>query len=333
MRLLVLGGTVFLGRHVVEAALARGDEVSTFNRGLTAPGLHPEVEKLHGDRDGDLSALAGRTFDVVVDTSGFVPRVVRQSAELLADRVALYVFVSSISVYADLSRPGATEDAPVATVEDETTEDVGEHYGALKALCERVVEETLPGRTLVVRPGLIAGPHDPTDRFTYWPVRMARGGEVLAPAPPERLAQFVDVRDLAEWMRDIAGEGTTGTFSASGLPVSLGELLSTCSAVGGTESRVDWVDEDFLVEAGVQPWTELPLWLPGDEDSGAAEIDVTKALDSGLSLRPLAETVRDTLAWARGLDGPAPRQADGRYMPRTLTAEREAELLAAWHAR
>ena len=333
MRVLVLGGTVFLGRHVVEAALARGDEVTTFTRGQTAPELHPEVEKLRGDRDGALDALRGREWDVVVDTSGFVPRVVRQSTELLADNVALYVFVSSISVYADVSRPGVTEDAPLATVEDEATEDVGVHYGALKALCEQVVEQSLQGRTLVVRPGLIVGPHDPTDRFTYWPTRLARGGEVLAPAPPERLTQFVDARDLVEWIRNVAGEGTTGIFSATGMPVSFAELLRTCGAVAATASHVQWVTDDFLLEAGVQPWTELPLWLPGEEDAGHAEIDVTKALDTGLSLRPLEETVRDTLEWAQGLDGPAPRQADGRYTPRTLTPEREDELLAAWHAR
>jgi 2'-hydroxyisoflavone reductase len=333
VKLLVLGGTVFVGRHVVEAALARGDEVTLFNRGRTAADLFPNVEHVHGDRDGGLGALVGGEWDVVVDTSGFVPRVVRQSAELLAGSVALYVFVSSISVYADLNRPGATEEAPVATVEDVTIEDVSAHYGALKALCERVVEETLPERALIVRPGLIVGPHDPTGRFTYWPMRMARGGTVLAPAPPTGLTQFIDVRDVAEWMRDVAGEGTTGTFSATGMPVSFGELLETCSAVAETDSPVEWVAEDFLVEAGVQPWSELPLWLPGEEDAGHAELDVTKALDSGLSLRPLAETVRDTLDWARSLAGPAPRQADGRYTPQTLSPEREAELLAAWRAR
>jgi 2'-hydroxyisoflavone reductase len=333
VRVLVLGGTVFVGRHVVEAALARGDEVTLFNRGRTAAELFPGVERLRGDRDGGLDALRGGEWDVVVDTSGFVPRVVRQSAELLADRVALYVFVSSISVYADLSRPGVTENAPVLTVEDETTEDIDEHYGALKASCEEVVEQALPGRALIVRPGLIAGPDDPTGRFTYWPMRLARGGEVLAPAPPERFTQFIDVRDLVEWMRNIAGEGATGTFSATGMPVSFGELLRTCAAVTGTDSDVEWVDEDVLVEAGIHPWSELPLWLPGEEDAGHAELDVTKALDSGLSLRPLEETVRDTLLWAQGLAGPAPRQADGRYRVATLTPEREAELLAAWHAR
>ncbi len=200
MKLLVLGGTVFLGRHLVEAATARGHSVTLFNRGQHNPELYPEVEKLRGDRDSDLSALQGRRWDAVIDTCGYLPRAVRASAELLADAVDHYTFISSISVYADFHTPAMDESAPVGTLADETVEEVtGETYGPLKALCEQAAERALPGRVLNIRPGLIVGPHDPTDRFTYWPVRVARGGEVLAPGRPHVPVQVIDGRDLAEW--------------------------------------------------------------------------------------------------------------------------------------
>ncbi|MEP6892202.1 MAG: NAD-dependent epimerase/dehydratase family protein, partial [Gaiellaceae bacterium] len=200
MRLLVLGGTKFLGRAVVDASLATDHEITLFNRGETNAGLYPDVDQVHGDRDGGLGALAGSEWDAIVDTCGYFPRVVRQSAEALAEAVGAYCFVSSVSVYSDLSGV-VDEESPVGTLEDETTEEFGadfERYGPLKALCERVVQETFGERALIVRPGLIVGPYDPSGRFTYWPHRLARGGEVLAPGPPERLAQFIDVRDLAE---------------------------------------------------------------------------------------------------------------------------------------
>jgi len=262
MKVLVLGGTVFLGRHVVEAALARGDEVTIFTRGVTAPDLFPDVERLQGDRDGDLAALAGREWDAVVDTSGFVPRVVRQSAELLAGAVGVHCFVSSVSVYADFST-SPTEESAVQTLEDPASEDVDQHYGALKAACENVVVEVLGDRALIVRPGLIVGPHDPSGRFTYWPVRIARAGDVLAPGPPSRSVQIVDARDLAAWILDASERRVTGTYNAVAEPTSFEDLVVTCARVAGAEPSVTWVDEAFLQAEGVIPWTELPLWLPG----------------------------------------------------------------------
>src|SRR5688572_29497367 len=197
MRLLVLGGTKFLGRAVVEAAVARGHEPTLFHRGLTNPGLFPDLEHLRGDRDGGLAALQGRTWDAVIDPSGYVPRIVRASAELLADAVEHYTFISSISVYPSFPTPGMDESSPVGTLEDPTVEDVPAHYGPLKALCEQAAEAAMPGRVFHVRAGLIVGPNDPSDRFTYWPVRVAKGGDVLAPGSPERPVQIIDVRDLA----------------------------------------------------------------------------------------------------------------------------------------
>ena len=335
MRILILGGTVFLGRALVDAALARGHTLTLFNRGHSHPDLFPHVEQLHGDRSAGLEALQGRGWDAVVDTSGYVPRVVGASARLLADAVARYAFVSTISVYADVSRPGIDERAPVGVLADATTEEVtGETYGPLKALCEQAVEDALPGRALVVRPGLIVGPHDPTDRFTYWPVRVAAGGEVLAPGRPARSVQFIDVRDLAEWLLHMLETGGTGIYNATGAPerTTMGDLLATCAdvpasaAIAGEPARFTWVDEQFLLDQGVEPWMGLPLWLPEIDPStaGMFAVDVSRALAAGLAFRPLAGTVRATLDWA------ATRPADHTWRA-GLTRAREAELLAAWH--
>ena len=319
VRLLVLGGTKFLGRHVVDAALAGGHEVTIFTRGRTNPELYPEAEHLVGDRDGGLAALAGRSWDGVVDTSGYVPRVVRQSAELLRDAVERYVFVSSVSVYADFSRP-ISEETPVAELEDPASEDVEADYGALKAACERVVEEAFGDRATSVRAGLIVGPHDPTDRFTYWPRRLAAGGDVLAPGSPDAPVQFVDARDLAAWLLRLAEQGPGGAFNATGPaePLTFGELLERATAAIGSDANLVWTDEQRIVDAGVQPWTELPLWIPGDEYAGMEQADTSRARAAGLAFRPLEETVRDTLAWS--LEA-------GEQRP-TLTREREAEILA-----
>ena len=317
MRLLVLGGTRFLGKHVAAAALGAGHEVTLFTRGETNPGLFPEAEHLRGDRDGNLGALAGREWDVVVDTSGYVPRVVGASAELLAGAVERYVFISSISVYADFAEP-RDEGSPLAVLEEPTEEyHLSPAYGALKALCEAEIERALPGRALLVRPGLIVGPDDPTDRFTYWPRRTRRGGEILAPTPPERPVQFIDVRDLAEWIVRTAGAGSAGVYNATGRPgeVTFAALLEACGA-----QEVTWVDESFLVEHEVGDWMELPLWISPVEDEARCFqlVDVSRALAAGLTFRTLAETVRDVPEWT-GKAG--------------LTPEREADLLAAWHAR
>ena len=326
MRLLLLGGPKFLGRAVADAALAGGHELTFFNRGRTNPELYSllyaEVEKLVGDRDGGLGALAGRTWDAVVDTSGYVPHVVLVSAEALAGS-GLYCFVSSISVYADFSRP-IDEESELAPLGDQPVDEMApdySNYGALKALCEQAVRDVFGERALVVRPGLIVGPHDPTGRFTYWPHRAARGGEILAPGPPERTSQFVDVRDLGEWIVELCERKVAGTFNATHPGVTLGELLATSVAVAGSEASVTWVTDEFLVEREVGQWMEVPLWLSGPEHAYMDCADVSRALSEGLGFRPLEDTVRGTLEEASTTDAAG------------LSAEREAELLAAWHGR
>ena len=325
MRLLVLGGTKFLGRAVVESALARGHEVTTFTRGQTNPGLFPQVEALHGDRTSDLGALERGRWDVVVDTSGYVPAVVRASAELLSPAAELYVFVSSISVYPEFSQV-VHEESPLARLTegqpDDRLADDFSNYGALKALCEREASDAFGGRSLAVRAGLIVGPHDPTGRFTYWPHRVARGGAVLAPGPPDRPAQFVDVRDLADWIVGAAEERLTGPFNVTARGVQFGELLETARSVTGSDAAPVWVDEWFLLEQEVGQWMELPLWIARDDEGlRFHEVDTTKAHDAGLRERPLGETVRATLEHAALVDGVG------------LAREREADLLRRWRER
>ena len=325
MRLLILGGTLFLGRALVEAARAGGHEVTLFNRGRTNPELFPDVERLSGDRAGDLAALAGRHWDAVLDTSGQRPDHVRSTAELLADRVERYVFVSSMSVYADVSKTGIDERAPVATISDERVHEARQQdYGALKALCERAVEAALPERALQLRPGLIVGPHDPSDRFTYWPHRIARGGEVLAPGHPNRRIQFIDVRDLAEWTLRMVEERATGTYNAVGPDPEpeMEELLHVCRTISGGAVRITWGSEPFLLSEGVKPWTELPLWVPESNPdlAGFLAFDASKARRAGLRFRPIEETVRSTLEWAAG-------RPEGYEWRAGLARQRETELL------
>jgi 2'-hydroxyisoflavone reductase len=334
MRLLILGGTLFLGRALAEAALARGHAVTLFNRGRHAAPF-PGIETLIGDRDGRLDALKGRSWDAVLDTSGYVPRLVRASAELLADAVDRYAFISSVSVYADFSRP-TDEGAPLATIADEAVEEVtGATYGALKALCEREAEKALPGRALIVRPGLIVGPHDPTVRFSYWTARVAGGGDVLAPGDSETPVQLIDVRDLAEWTVRLIEAGEVGVLNASGPArrLTMGELLATCRAASGSDARFTWVDEAFLAERGVLSWTNLPLWIPESPQGPKYfhRTDIDRALSAGLTFRPLAETVRDTLAWQRANAGkPLPEKLGVATPDLTLGPERERELLDEW---
>jgi 2'-hydroxyisoflavone reductase len=324
VRLLVLGGTKFLGRAAVEAALGRGDEVTLFNRGETNPELFPEVEKLRGDRDGGLSAIQGREWDAVIDPSGYVPRVVRASAELLRDSVGHYLFVSSGSVYAEPYIAGFDETAPLQELEDPQSEEVMRDYGALKAACERVVAETFPDSHTNVRAGLIVGPNDPTGRFTYWPLRIAKGGEVLAPAPPERFVQLVDVRDLGSWLVEACASRVTGPFNATCEPVSFAEMLAACG-----DADVVWADEGFLVEQGVEPFTELPLWLPGT-DAPFLQMSVARAVAAGLRIRPLEETARDTLAWAQDAGEQLVTDRGLRQGRAGLDPARESELHRAW---
>jgi 2'-hydroxyisoflavone reductase len=322
VRLLVLGGTKFLGRAAVEAALARGHEVTLFNRGETNPELFPRVEKVRGDRDGGLAPLQGREWDAVIDPSGFVPRVVRASAELLQGSVGHYVFVSSASVYAEPHAPGFDESAPTLVLEEPESEEILRDYGALKAACERVVAGVFPGAHANVRAGLIVGPHDGSGRFTYWPLRVALGDPVLAPGSPERLVQFIDVRDLGAWLVEACERRVSGAFNASGEPVAFGEVLAACG-----DAELVWVDEQFLLDHGVGPWMELPLWVTS-ADAGFLQMSVAKALAAGLRIRPLEETTRDTLAWAR--EAGAQLVTTTPYGSAGLDPAKEAELLAAW---
>jgi len=328
LNILILGGTAFLGPALVNDALARGHQVTLFNRGRTNTHLFPDVEKLVGDRDGDLEALKGRKWDVVIDTSGYKPRLVKDSAELLAGHVDHYIFISTVSVYADFSQRGLNEDSPVGTLEDETTEEItGLTYGPLKALCEQAAEKAMPGRTCTIRPGLIVGPMDRSDRFTYWPVRIAKGGEVLVPDKPEVVTQIIDVRDLAEYTIHCAEQHINGVFNATSPAeeLTMGDIFESCRKVSGSDATFTWADPKFLEENEVQAWSHMPVWVPLDgEDAGHPYIDVTRALNTGLVYRPLSETVRGTLDWWATV--PPERQAGD--MRSGITAEREAELLA-----
>jgi 2'-hydroxyisoflavone reductase len=334
MKLLVLGGTKFLGRHFVEVALAGGHELTLFNRGQNNPDLFPEVEKLRGERDGGLDVLRGRRWDAVVDTSGYVPRVVRASAELLAESVEMYVFISSMSVYADFSQPN-DENSPVGKLEDESVEEMtGESYGPLKALCEQAAEAAMPGRVLNVRAGLIVGPFDPTPRFPYWTARVARGGEVLAPAPPERQMQLIDARDLSGWILRMIAEGCGGVFNACGpdYRLTMEGVLEACRVASGSDAHVTWADEQFLLDAGVESWSELPLWLPESAEKHRYFLasNYEKAFAAGLTFRPLVETARDTLAWQKSGE-PAPVKDGVQLTDVSMKPEREREVLKAWH--
>jgi 2'-hydroxyisoflavone reductase len=323
MKLLVLGGTKFLGRATVEAAQARGHEVTLFNRGRTNADLFPEAEKLNGDREHDLSALTGRTWDAVVDTSGYVPGVVRASAEKLAASVGFYLFVSSLSAYADRSRPLVEGDAleELGDMPDDRLLEDYSNYGALKALAEHAVAETFPGSHANVRPGLIVGPHDPTGRFTYWPHRVARGGQLAAPAPPEERVQFIDVRDLANWMVGLCERSDGGELNAVNEGVSWSDLLKTCRDVSSSDASFVWIHGRFLLEQGIEQWMGLPMWIEDEADKGLHRADISRATETGLTHRPLAETVGATLELAETTDTAG------------LSPEREAALLEAWAGR
>jgi 2'-hydroxyisoflavone reductase len=341
MKILVLGGTRFLGRHVVDAALAGGHEVTIFTRGVTvSPWDAATVAHLVGNRDPredpGLAGLDAGAWDAAIDMSGYVPRCVAAGAARLAGRVDHYTFVSSMSVYADASRPGLDETAPVAALDDPATEDIMANYGALKARCEDEVRKAFGGRALIVRPGLIVGPHDPTDRFAYWVARFlrpdclgARAGSAVVPAPPERPVQFIDARDLAQWLLASATAATTGTFNACS-PAggwTMGALVDTLVERGrawGRSVAPCWVDDATLVRHGVEPWTGLPLWIPGSdaESAGFMEFSCARAAARGLRIRPLDRTVDDTALW---LDTRPPADA-WRHV---VSADKEREILAS----
>ncbi len=328
-RILILGGTGFLGPATVEAARARGHVLTLFNRGKTRPGLFPDVEKLQGDRDpdkgGGLKALEGRRWDAVIDNSGYFPRQVGASARLLAPNTGHYIFISSISVYADNSIENQDETARVGTIADPTVEKITEEtYGPLKALCENAAEQALPGRTAVVRPGYIVGPDDPSGRFTYWPVRIDRGGQVLAPGAPGDPVQFIDVRDLARWLVTLVEMRTTGVFNAAGPKrrFGWGELLEACRKAGSKPAELAWVPGDWIAKQGQEIF---PIWAPYQGETRGFHVwRNSRAVKAGLKFRPCAETVKDTLAWYKS-------QGDGgRVKLAGPSPQREAELLAAW---
>jgi 2'-hydroxyisoflavone reductase len=325
--LLILGGTSFLGRHLVEAALQRRHAVTLFNRGRTNPGLFPQIEHLAGDRDGGLGVLAGRRWDAVIDTSGYVPRLVRQSAIALEAAVEHYCFVSTLSTYAKPERPGLNETAPVATIDDPLDETVTpETYGALKAACEAAVGAVLPGRTLIIRPGLIVGPHDPSDRFGYWVSRLRRGGTMLAPGSADAPMQLVDVRDLAEWMIRMVESNVAGIYNATGPAenLTMGGLLAAGRDALDSVANFIWVDNAFLRDQ-CEP-VPLPFWIRDPAQAGLFAMDCRLGLGAGLKFRSLAETFLDTAGW---LD----TRPDDHVWKTGLTPAHEKALLTAWRRR
>jgi 2'-hydroxyisoflavone reductase len=339
VRLLIIGGTRFLGRHLAQEALDRGHALTLLHRGRSNPGLFPQAEHILADRDGDLSALAlpGRRWDAAIDTSAYFPRQVHALGVALGGRVGHYQLVSTISVYAGFTEPGQDEEAPLATLADPDVQTVsGDTYGGLKVLCEAAARARFGDRSLVVRPGLLVGPHDPTDRYTWWLQRLRRAlaggsdGEVLAPGDPSAPVQCIDCRDAAVWMLLQAESGTTGTFNLDGpaQPTTLGAFLSLARDTLAPKARLTWVDEAFLLAQGVAPWTDLPLWLPQDS-SGMHQVSIARALASGLQCRPMAQTIAETAAWDASRAAPAANAARPAV---GLAPERERQLLQAWWA-
>lgn len=338
LKILVLGGTGFLGPHFVEAAHAKGHALTLFNRGRTNPtrfdgARFKDIEQLHGDRKTDMKALQGRRrWDAVLDTSAYIPADVTRSTRLLGKRVDQYLLVSTISVYAKMDTPGQDESAPLATLADPAVTEVnGDTYGGLKALCELAAQEEMPARVTIVRPGLIVGPGDNTDRFTYWPARADRGGEILAPGSAADPTQFIDVRDLAAFMLHLVEQQIYGTFNADAAPgsITMGALLAASQRAASAPSTVTWVPAEFLEAQRVSAWQDMPVWIPPQgEYAGFGRLDTRKAQAAGLTYRPLDVTAADTLAYWRSL--PAERRARPKA---GLSPQREAEVLKAWHAR
>ena len=301
MKILIIGGTVFVGRHIAAAALSRGHEVTLFNRGQHNADLFPEIEKIRGDRESDISLLAGREWDAVIDTCGYLPRVVRLSCNALKSSCGLYMFISSGSVYKDKSQYGINEDAPLEVPTNlEALEMTDETYGELKAGCEQVVQDIFSERALIIRPGLIVGPYDETDRFIYWPVRVAAGGDVLAPGNPHRQVQFIDARDLAEWTIELCERKLGGVLNAIGpdYSLSMSTFLEACKIASKSNARFVWGSEKWLEEQQVNRWTEMPLWIPENCDAGGFLYrDNNRAIAAGLKFRPIDKTITDTLKW------------------------------------
>jgi 2'-hydroxyisoflavone reductase len=341
MRLLIIGGTSFLGRATAAEALRRGDAVTTFNRGKSAPDVEG-VEALRGDRDNDaaLAQLIGREFDGVVDTCGFVPRVVGKSARVLADSAGHYAFVSSISASGRWPGEIAHDDDEGPPCGSDAGPDDGD-YGVLKAGCERAVRNAFGDRSTIARAGLILGPHENVGRLTWWLSRMARGGEVLAPGDPHQAMQLIDARDLATYLLNSIDTGTSGTYNVSAPPgnATMGSWLGAAAAATSSDAQLTWVEDDFLLVHEVEPWTELPLWMPlGHGADHVWDADTSGAARTGLTCRPVGETVADTWAWMRA-DDVQPDDEAGRFGIRGaggsngIEADRERRILTAWHAR
>ncbi len=351
LRILILGGTGFIGPHIVEACLARGHTLTLFNRGKLEKMTGHDfantdgIDRRYGNRDPEklaledqdagpdnpkgLSSLEEGEWDAVIDNSGYWPRIVGASAELLAPRVKHYLFISTVSVYDSHDKIGADTTASIGTMEDPTIEDF-KYYGPAKALCERAVERAMPGRALTLRPGLIVGPGDLTGRFTYWPVRAAKGGEMIAPGSPDDPIQMIDARDLATWAVHCVERQVTGTFDAVGPQapeLTIGDILDGCINASDADTTLTWCDAEFLESQGVSPWGHMPLWIPPKgEQIGFHQRDVSASIAAGLTFLPVLKTCKDTLAWYNGL------AEDSRYRRVAgIDAEREAEVLAAWH--
>lgn len=340
MKILIIGGTKFLGRHLIDAALKNNHEVTLFNRGRKyADEKIPDVEQIHGDRNSDLEKLDGKNWSAVIDTCGYLPQTVRKSAEFLSDKVNQYVFISSASVYSETSEPNYDETTATAKLSREqkkavgkidpkgelTGATLGENYGALKALCEEAAEDAMPNRVLNVRAGMIVGAFDPTDRFTYWVMRVAKGGEILAPGTSENHIQLIDARDLSEWIIKMIEENESGIFNITGKPFELnfGKMLDAMKTALRSNAKFTWVDENFLNENEVAPWSEMPFYLPESDENARnfLTMNINRALAKGLTFRPLSDTILETLNW---------RKAQDFEMRAGISAEREKELLDKW---
>jgi nucleoside-diphosphate-sugar epimerase len=340
LNILILGGTGFTGPFQVKYALSRGHKVTVFNRGRTHPGELPkEAEQLIGDRNGQLDALKGRKWDVCIDNPTSLPVWVRDVAQVLKGNVNRYVFISTISVYSDNSQPGMDESGPLAEYAGadamkETQATLRANlalYGPLKVQSEKEAEKQFPNKALIIRPGLIVGPGDESDRFTYWPVRVDRGGEVMAPGTPKDGVQFIDARDLAEWTIRMVEQGTVGIFNATGpdYKLTMGKMLDDIKTAIKSNAQFTWVDADFLASQKVRAWSDMPVWVaPRGSQTGFSQISVKKAQNKGLTYRSVGDTAQATLEWFK--KQPAERQAKTRA---GIAPEREVEVLAAWHAK
>jgi 2'-hydroxyisoflavone reductase len=331
MKLLLLGGTGFLSGHLVVAALSRGHEVTLFHRGRTNPDRFPEVEHILGDRERDLELLKGRRWDAAIDPSGYLPRIVEASSTFLSEAVDHYTFISSMNAYADCNtefvEATVDESSRLATLPEGASEEITfETYGPYKVLCEQAAERAMPGRVLIIRPGLMVGPADASGRFTYWPRRIARGGEVLAPGVKDRPLEFVDARDVAAWIILLLERRQIGIYNAGGPGehLTMQSFLELTASALGAQAQYTWVSDPFLSAHDVTPWTELPLWIPQDKGTFVLSIDFQKAINAGFTFRPLAQTIQDVLAW----DAAHP---DFPLQNVTLSSEKEATLLRAWH--